>query len=73
MPVVLLPFVNTSDSLSADSLKLDDAWAYIGQTIIIKNRADNLTIRVRGGGSIDKTMSQSHPKPSMWVKIKRCF
>lgn len=54
MPVVLLPFVNTSDSLSADSLKLDDAWAYIGQTIIIKNRADNLTIRVRGGGSIDK-------------------
>nr|DAI00297.1 MAG TPA: tail protein [Caudoviricetes sp.] len=53
MPVVLLPFVNTSDSLSADSLKLDDAWAYIGQTIIIKNRADNLTIRVRGGGSID--------------------
>ena len=54
MPVVLLPFVNTSDSLSADGLKLDDAWAYIGQTIIIKNRADNLTIRVRGGGSIDK-------------------
>ena len=54
MPVVLLPFVNTSDSLSADSLKLDDAWTYIGQTIIIKNRADNLTIRVRGGGSIDK-------------------
>lgn len=54
MPVVLLPFVNTSDSLAADSLKLDDAWAYIGQTIIIKNRADNLTIRVRGGGSIDK-------------------
>lgn len=54
MPVVLLPFVNTSDSLSADGLKLDDAWDYIGQTIIIKNRADNLTIRVRGGGSIDK-------------------
>lgn len=54
MPVVLLPFVNTSDSLSADGLKLDDAWAYIGQTIIIRNRADNLTIRIRGGGSIDK-------------------
>ena len=51
---LVLPFNNPKDSLnSLHGVSTDEALQYVGQTLIIKNRA-NVTFVVHGGGIINK-------------------
>ena len=51
---LVLPFNNPKDSLnSLHGVSTDEALQYVGQTLIIKNRA-NVTFAVHGGGIINK-------------------
>lgn len=51
---LVLPFNNPKDSLnSLHGVSTDEALQYVGQTLIIKNRA-NVAFAVHGGGTINK-------------------
>lgn len=51
---IILPFYNPKDSLyNLHGVPTDEALQYVGQTLIIKNRA-NITFVVHGGGTINK-------------------
>lgn len=51
---LILPFYNPKDNLyNLHGVPTDEALQYVGQTLIIKNRA-NVTFVVHGGGTINK-------------------
>lgn len=51
---IILPFYNPKDNLyNLHGVPTDEALQYVGQTLIIKNRA-NITFVVHGGGTINK-------------------
>jgi len=51
---LILPFYNPKDTLyNSHGVSTDEALQYVGQTLIIKNRA-NVTFVVHGGGTINK-------------------
>lgn len=51
---IVLPFYNPKDNLyNLHGVPTDEALQYVGQTLIIKNRA-NITFVVHGGGTINK-------------------
>lgn len=51
---IILPFYNPKDNLyNLHGVPTDEALRYVGQTLIIKNRA-NITFVVHGGGTINK-------------------
>lgn len=51
---IILPFYNPKDNLyNLHGVPTDEALQYVGQTLIIKNRA-NVTFVVHGGGTINK-------------------